>query len=142
MAECDLEWLHPMTYSPLWIAITYILINKYKRAHTHTHTLLMQTVFSADIGKTPASLLVPRQICSVTLSCFGGIFRINGVLMHSVCMFTNLQLCFAKALRACVCICGTQGRPRGRREVLADSLCFCERLWHHQHNERAEICGG
>lgn len=26
--------------------------------------------------------------------------------------------------------------------LVTDSLCFCERLWHHQHNERPEICGG
>lgn len=27
-------------------------------------------------------------------------------------------------------------------EQMADSLCFSEWLWYHQHNESAEICGG
>lgn len=67
--------------------------------------------------------------------------------MHcvSVCIniyiyiYTNLQLCF---VNMCALVCAFGDVEEGEVEVVADSLCFCERLWHHQHNERAEICGG
>lgn len=39
-----------------------------------------------------------------------------------------------------ICVWGHAGE--GIEELVADSLYFSERLSHHQHNERAEICGG
>ena len=66
---------------------------------------------------------------------YSGLFVSLCVVCSCVCVCGNLQLCFVK-MCALVCVFA------GGVEVVADSLCFCERLWHHQHNERAEICGG
>lgn len=41
-----------------------------------------------------------------------------------------------------ICVGVLGDMKEGEVEVVADTMCFCEWLWHHQHNERLKSVEG